>query len=73
MEVTDEMRRAVEQEARDAAERYQRECAQRHTAWLNSMEDKLKAKLRETLPSLTDSDFDEIYGAFSDHFYEMYR
>ena len=73
MEVTNEMRKAVEAEAAEAARQYQRECQQRHSAWLNSMEDKLKARLRETLPDLTDDQFEDIEIAFSDHYYELNR
>jgi hypothetical protein len=73
MEVTPEMRRAVAAEAAEAARRYERECAQRHAEWYRSMEDKLKAEVRKTLPDITDDEFDEIESAFSSHYYEINR
>lgn len=73
MQVTQEMRKAVEAEAAQSAKAYQQECQRRHTAWLDRMENELKARLREILPDLTDEQFDEIYGAFSNHSYELNR
>lgn len=73
MEVTPQMREAVRAQEAAEAKAYRRECNQRWADWMDKMQSEMKTKLRTVLPDLTDDQFDEIDGMFSDYYYELNR
>ena len=73
MEVTDEMRAAVRASDAAIAKQYEQECHTRYAEWCARMESALMDKVRRVVPNLTSDQFEEIYSAFSDHFYELNR